>query len=68
MDVMKHSGLRFLKIVSSFEQKIPKDWSQCLKGISLEAGVELGAKDWIHGSEYIESWDTYSSQPEQLRR
>lgn len=64
---MKHSDLQFHKIVSSFEHRTPKDCSQCLKDISMEGGDELGAKDWICGSKYIECWDTYSSQLEKPR-
>lgn len=62
------TGLQILKIVSSFEHRIPKGWSHWLKSISFKEEDELGAKDWIHVSKYIECWDTYSRQPEKLRR
>lgn len=64
---MKHSGLQFLKNVSSSEHRTPKERYHWLKGTSLKAGDEFGARGWIHGCRYTECWDTYSSQSKQLK-
>lgn len=38
-----------------------------MRGTSLKAGDEFGARGWIHGSRYTESWNTYSSHSKKLR-
>lgn len=65
--VTKHSGLQFLRNVSSFEHRTPKERCHWLKGTSLKAGDEFGARGWIHGSRYTECWDGYSRQSEKLK-
>lgn len=65
--VIKHSGLQFLKNVSSSEHRTPRERSHWLKGTSLKAGDKFGARGWIHGCRYYECWDTYSSQSKKLR-